>query len=120
MKTLIAAIVFGVVLSAQTSAPSVAGKWTMPLETPHGKMMMSFELKVDGKDAKKVTGTLTTQSGSMPVTGEFAEGRLKFSGGTDTGELIYTATFKDADTLNGILSSHVGDLKGVATRVKTK
>ena len=112
-------IAFPIALAAQSQAPkappaSVAGKWTMPLETPHGKMTAGFELKVDGK---KVTGTFVTDhSEKVGLTGEFADGKLVVK--TTQGELTFTATMKDADTMNGVLSSERGDLAGVATRVK--
>lgn len=93
---------------------SVAGKWTMTMETPHGKMTAGFDLKVDGK---KVTGTFVTDhTDKAALTGEFAEGKLTFR--TMEGGVTFTATLKDADTLNGVLSSERGDLQGIATRVK--
>ena len=102
---------------AQTQKPapaSVAGKWTMTLETPHGKITANFDLKVDGK---KVTGTLATDhSEKVELAGEFADGKLMFK--TAEGGLTFTATMKDPDTLNGVLSSERGDLQGVAIRVK--
>jgi hypothetical protein len=42
-----------------STAPTVAGKWSAALETPHGKMPVTFELKLDGKT---VTGTFTSSS----------------------------------------------------------
>jgi len=100
------------------NAVSVAGKWTMALETPHGKLALVITLKVDGK---KVTGTLTSeQMGDTPLTGEFVDGRLTFTATNDNGDLTLNAKLKDADTLVGNLSSHIGDLACVATRVKAK
>lgn len=112
---LIASLVL-LALMAQAPAGSVAGKWTLPLETPHGKMVMTLDLKLDGK---KVTGSMSSeQGGTMTVTGEFAEGRLKVVAPIDNGELVFVAKLKDADTLSGVLSSPMGDLAGTATRVK--
>ena len=112
------AVALPVALSAQAQPAkppaSVAGKWTMTMETPHGKMTAGFELQVDGK---KVTGTFVTDhTDKVALTGEFTDGKLTFK--TTGGDLTFTATMKDADTLNGVLSSERGDLAGVATRVK--
>ena len=99
--------------------PTVAGKWQIDTETPHGRLVLGIDLKVDAKDSKKVTGTLSSdQMGDMPLTGEFVDGKLTFVIKSDEGDLTFAAKFKDADTLAGILSSHMGDLTCNATRVK--
>ena len=114
-------IVLPVALAAQAPAqktppPSVAGKWSMTLETPHGKMTATFDLKVDGQ---KVTGTFASDhSEKANLTGKFVDGKLAFK--IDGGDLTFTATMKDADTLSGVVSSERGDLVGVAKREKVK
>ena len=114
-------IVLPVALAAQaptqkTAPPSVAGKWSMTLETPHGKLTATIDLKVDGQ---KVTGTFVTDhSDKVELTGKFAEGKLTFK--INEGDLTFTGTLKDADTLNGVVSSERGDLAGVAKREKVK
>jgi len=101
---------------AATPAPSVAGKWTMALETPHGKITATFDLKVDGK---KVTGTFATDhNDKVGLEGEFANNKLTFK--TTEGGLTVTAMMKDADTLNAVVSSERGDLMGIAKREKGK
>ena len=51
------------------TAPTVAGRWSAALETPHGKMAVTFELKLDGKT---VTGTFTSeQTGALPIKGQY-------------------------------------------------
>jgi len=105
--------------SVPEKAPTVAGKWQIDAETPHGRLVLALDLKVDAKDGKKVTGTLSSdQMGDMPLAGEFTDGKLTFVIKSDEGELSFVAKFKDADTLAGILSSHMGDLACSATRVK--
>ena len=97
-------------------AASVAGRWSLPLETPHGKLTANFELKVDGR---KVTGTFATDNGNkMGLTGEVADGKVVFK--TAEGGLTITAIMKDADTMNAVVSSERGDLVGVAKRVKSE
>jgi hypothetical protein len=104
---------------APETAPTVAGKWQIDAETPHGRLVLAIDLKVDAKDSKKVTGTLSSdQMGDMLLTGDFVDGKLTFVIKTDEGDLTFAAKFKDADTLAGILSSHMGDLACSATRVK--
>ena len=99
--------------------PTVAGKWQIDTETPHGRLVLGLDLKVDAKDSKKITGTLSSdQMGDMPLAGDFTDGKLTFVIKSDEGELSFVAKFKDADTLAGILSSHMGDLACSATRVK--
>jgi hypothetical protein len=104
--------------STPKPAPTVAGKWNVALETPHGKVTMNLELKLEGK---KVTGTLRTeQQGPFPLAGECAEGKLTFAVTEDGADLSFAGRWKDADTILGVLSNQHGDLTGIATRVKDK
>ena len=105
--------------TAPEKAPTVAGKWQIDTETPHGRLVLGLDLKVDAKDSRKITGTLSSdQMGDMPLAGDFTDGKLTFVIKSDEGELSFVAKFKDADTLAGILSSHMGDLECKATRQK--
>jgi hypothetical protein len=102
-------------------APTIAGKWRMPLETPHGSMAAVFELKIDAKDKRKITGTFSMEHmGVLPLAGEYVEGKLQFKAKSETMEMSFAGKLKDADTLTGILSSPNGDLAVTATRVKEK
>lgn len=100
------------------TAPTVAGKWSAELETPHGKMPVTFELKLDGKT---VTGTFATeQTGALPLKGQYLDGKLTYAVSGGPGELEFNGKLKDRDAITGILSSHVGDLVVNATRVPEK
>jgi hypothetical protein len=103
----------------KNDSPGPAGKWTTSIETPHGAMMLGFELKID---KTKVTGTLSSeQLGKLPVTGEFVNGQLAFKATHEqAGDLEFTGRMKDRDTLVGNFATHVGDLACTATRVKEK
>src|SRR5262245_37412468 len=81
-------------------SPGPAGKWTTSIDTPHGAMVLSFELKVD---QTKVTGTLSSeQLGKMALTGEYANGQLVFKATHEqAGDLEFTGRMKDQDTLVG-------------------
>ena len=124
-RTIAVTVLLGTLLHAapdqnakdQTVA-TVAGKWAADLDTPHGKFPVRFELKLDGQN---VTGTFATdQSGTIPLKGQYREGRLTFSVTGGPGDLEFAGQLKGADTLAGILSSHVGDLVCNATRVREK
>ena len=104
--------------AAKTDATSVVGKWSMALDTPHGKMTIPLDIKLDGK---KVTGTFSSeQTGPAPIAGEYVDGKLSFTVDGGAGDLKFTGKLKDKDTLVGDLSSHMGDLPCTATRVKEK
>jgi hypothetical protein len=106
---------------AQDKPASVVGKWTMDIDTPHGKMSLAVDLKADPKDAKKILGTLASdQLGTMTLTGEVADGKLRFDVSGGPGEMSFVGKLKDADTMNGILSAHNGDMAAVLTRIKPK
>jgi hypothetical protein len=105
---------------AQEKASSVIGKWNLEVETPHGKMSLTLDLKSDAKDEKKVAGTLASdQFGTMTVTGTVAEGKLRFEVSGGAAEMTFVGKLKDPDTMNGVLSAHNGDMAAVLTRVKT-
>ena len=98
------------------SVPDVSGKWTMTVEgSPHGATTMGLTLKQDGKN---VTGTFASPHGDMPVKGEFADKKLTLAttSNGDGGEITFKAQLKDDGSLNGFLSSSMGDMTWTATR----
>ena len=118
MKTWLAAFT---ILSLVTAAPaaSVAGTWSLSVDSPHGPTKMGLVLKQDGA---KVTGTFSSgHAADMPVEGEFSDGTLKLrtkDGGDHA--VTFSGTLKGDDTLSGFLSSRVGDMTWSAARVQTK
>lgn len=118
MKTWLAAFA---ILSLVTAAPAatVAGTWSLSVDSPHGPMKMALVLKQDGA---KVTGTFSSgHAADMPVEGEFSGGALKLATrGGDDHAVTFSGTLKDDETLSGFLSSRVGDMKWTAARVQTK
>ena len=100
----------------QKAASSVTGRWTMSVKGgPHGDTPMGLVLEQKGK---KVTGTFATPHGDdLPVDGEFAEGTLSIAtaGGGDA-RISLTAKLKADDTLEGYLSSQMGDMTWTARR----
>ena len=118
MKTLMAAFA---ILSLVTAAPAatVAGTWSLSVDSPHGAMKMALVLKQDGT---KVTGTFSSgHAADQSVEGEFSGATLKLqTKGGDDHAITFSATLKEDDTLAGFLSSRVGDMKWTAERLKTK
>ena len=105
---------------ANENGSSVIGKWNLEVETPHGKMSLTLDLKGDPKDEKKVVGTLASdQFGTMTVAGAVAERELRFEVSGGPAEMTFVGQLKDPDTMNGVLSAHNGDMAAVLTRVKT-
>jgi hypothetical protein len=97
---------------------TVAGTWTMNIKSPHGPVTMTLALQQDGK---KVTGTLTTPHGDMRVDGDVAEHTLKLATPRDGDmRMTLTAKMKGDGTLDGYLSSEMGDMTWTAERVKDK
>jgi hypothetical protein len=110
-------------LAQKAPAPpaSVAGKWLMNLDTPHGKVSMTIEFVVDAKDPKKLSGTLASDhTGTLPIAGSLVDGKLAFAIAEGRGDLSFAGRLKDADTLVGTLTSQNGDLAATAVRVKSK
>ena len=105
----------------KAAAPSIAGRWTLTTSAdgPHGAVTMGLVLK---QDSKKVTARLAPpHGGEIPLEGEFVDGTLKLSTGSQGGEAPHAtlnAVLKDNGTLAGYLSSERGDMTWTAERVK--
>jgi hypothetical protein len=107
--------------ATRAAAPGIGGTWTSTVETPHGALAMSFVLHVDARDPKKVTGTFTGEhmGEKLPLEGAYADGRLEFTVGEGAGlRIVARLDAKNADVLNGALSTERGDLAFVAKRAK--
>ena len=104
----------------QKAAPGVTGSWTASIKgSPHGDVTMGLDLAQEGK---KVTGTLATPHGDkLQVEGEFVGGTLTLAtpGGGDS-HITMKAKMKDDGTLDGYLSSQMGDMTWTATRATGK
>lgn len=119
----IAAFAFAVVLTPFLSAPAVvagqaqnppaqeapkpapptgiAGKWTMSIQTPNGGQDVALELKLDGA---KLTGTIASPQGSVPIEGEYKEKTLSFLLSFETGNGTFSIYFSGAEQDNGTLA----------------
>lgn len=98
---------------------AVAGQWTLNVKSPHGEVGMALDLKQDGS---RVTGTLATPHGdNLPVEGEFATSTLKLATpGSGDARITMTAKLKEDGTLDGFLSSQMGDMTWTARRAAAK
>jgi hypothetical protein len=106
-------------LAAQDKEPPIVGQWQAAMETPHGKMELVFEFKFNAKEKKNITGTVTSSTmGNFPLTGDFTGGTLKFEISGGPGEMTFSGSLKDRDTLVGVMSAHNGDLQCVAKRIQ--
>ena len=59
---------------AKAPSAAVIGKWAVNVAGPSGPVESTLDLKADPNDAKKLTGTIASQMGEAPLTGEFVDG----------------------------------------------
>jgi len=89
---------------------SIAGKWAMSVQTQNGTTDATLDIKLDGK---KVTGTAGSPQGSIPISGEYADGKLKFelTYPTNNGDIqiVFTGALKSDGTLAGTMALPQGD-----------
>jgi hypothetical protein len=93
-----------VVLSAQNAmaqAPNLTGNWKMDFVTDQGPMPAALVLKQEGT---KVTGDITSDQGTLPVSGTFVDGKLELTASIDACGMSLVITLKAAlekDVLKG-------------------
>jgi hypothetical protein len=97
------------------AATTVAGNWNISMDYGQGPTDIAAVFKLDGK---KVTGSLTSEMGEVPLAGEFADGKLSFGIDVNGMSLSFTATLKDADNMTGSMGGQMGEVPWVAKRVK--
>jgi hypothetical protein len=102
------------------TAPDIAGKWNVTVESPHGAMSASFVLK---QDRTKVTGTMSSDhTPDAAIDGDFIDGALTFTVSVDHGsgpmKMTCKATLNAAGTLAGTISSEMGEMTWTAERAK--
>ena len=103
------------------AAPAFAGKWNMNIETPGGQRPAGLEVKLDGK---KVTGSMSSEIGETPISGELAESSLVFSITIDMNgqsvAITFTGTTQKDGSLAGTASLAGQGMNWTATRAKEK
>lgn len=101
---------------------TVAGKWSMSLQSPQGAMDAALEVKLDEKNI--VTGTLAGPQGPVPIEGELKEGVLGFlisiDGGGGAFSIWFSGSLKEDGTMAGNADmGEMGQMAWTAKRVKS-
>jgi hypothetical protein len=80
-----------VVLAAVAFAADVTGVWKASMQGPDGQSMeLTFNLKADGA---KLTGTVTTPMGEMPISeGKIDGDKIEFTVETDQFKVVHKGT----------------------------
>jgi hypothetical protein len=104
------------------TAAGMAGKWDVNIENPNGAMQATFDLKADAKDARKVTGTISSQVGEASLEGTVVDGKLTFNftmnaNGTDLA-VAFAGTLQKDGSLAGTLEYGQGPVPWTATKQK--
>ena len=104
------------------TAATLAGKWDVSVVTANGPMPASLDIKADPKDAKKITGTISSQAGEAAFEGEVVEGKMSVwfkmnANGTEISVSLAGAPQKDG-SMAGTLNFGQGDIPWTATREK--
>ena len=104
------------------TAATLAGKWSVNIETGNGPMQSGIDIKADPKDAKKVTGTVNSQMGEAAFEGELVDGKLTFwfkmnANGSDI-SVTFTGTLQKDGSLAGTLNYGQGEVPWTATKEK--
>jgi len=101
---------------------NVAGKWNLMINAASGAMESTLELKADPKDAKKITGSISSQVGTAVLEGSWIEGTLKFAFTMDvqgnTISVAFVGKFQKDGSLAGTLDFGQGDVTWTGTRAK--
>jgi hypothetical protein len=116
MKKLIAGVVFTMALALSAvslyAQQSVWGKWIMSVQG----MSLNLEMIQNGE---KISGTLDSPHGVIPLTGEFSNGKLSLFGAPTEShprQVVGTATLKADGSLAGSVSVNQMEMSFTAVR----
>jgi hypothetical protein len=119
MGVIVAALVLAAAANAAAQAANVSGAWKMAIQSDAGPSEASMTLKQEGT---KITGDLTSDQGTVPLDGTFADNKLKMTISIDAGGQALVITMNAAlekDTLKGDLDlGGLGTATWTATRAK--
>jgi len=100
------------------TAPSIAGKWAMVVSLTSGDTQSTLDLKLDGR---KVSGTIASNNGTFPISGEFADGKLTFvmdyNGQTTVN---FAGSLKEDGTMTGTMDYGQGAVNWKAQKAVEK
>ena len=109
------------VAASQAKLATIDGTWNMTVTGPDGAAMpaVTAVFKTEGK---KLTGSLTSHQGELPLEGEFTAPKLAFaitipqdSGPMNVG---FAGSVKEDGTMAGVATGPFGELSWKAERVK--
>ena len=116
MKKLFVGLMFTMVLALSAASlyaqQSVAGKWIMSVQG----MSLSLEIAQNGE---KISATLDSPHGVIPLTGEFSKGKLSLSGVSTEShpvQFVGSATLKADGSLGGSVSVNQMEMSFTAVR----
>jgi hypothetical protein len=95
---------------------SVAGEWVMSVQGMSLKLVMA-------QDGEKISGTLESPHGNIPLSGDFSKGKLTISGASTEQHPVQfagTATLAADGSLAGSISADVMVMSFTAVRVSGK
>jgi hypothetical protein len=119
MGAIVAGLVVATAVHAAAQGANVSGAWKMSITSDAGPSEASMNLKQEGS---KVTGDLTSDQGTVPLDGTFADNKLKITISIDAGGQALVITMNAAlekDTLKGDLDlGWLGTATWTATRAK--
>jgi hypothetical protein len=116
-RVLLAAAVLCVILAGVALAGEVSGNWSGTLQMGDNPVALTFVFKQDGE---KLTGTVSTPSGDLPLNeGKVVGDKISFSVQADMGKFISEGTVK-GDEINLTTKTEGGEDFGpvVLKRVK--
>jgi len=93
--------------SGSSQSPNVGGKWQMSWQGRDGQKQGTLQLQQDGS---QLTGTITGERGSMPVTGSVNGNSVSFSAelqGKGSIKLLYTGSL-EGDKMSGTIQVEGG------------
>lgn len=118
----VAALTAAPLLAASQAKPAaVDGTWNMTVTGPDGTAMpaVTAVFKTEGK---KLTGSLTSQQGEIPLEGEFTAPKIVFAITIpqDAGPMNigFAGSLQDDGTMTGVATGPFGELSWKAERAK--
>jgi hypothetical protein len=116
MKKLSVGFVFMMVLAMSVvslyAQQSVAGKWIMSVQGMSLRLVMT-------QDGEKISGTLESPHGDIPLTGEFSKGKLILAGASTESHPVRfagTANLRADGSLAGNISANEMEMSFTAVR----
>jgi len=116
-KTILSTVLF-LMISAVTFAAGIDGTWLSKVKTQDGnEFEMTYVFKTEGG---KVTGSMKTPNGDMPVTNVKVDGKnISFEMAFGDQSMKYAGTLKDDDTITlKMIDSPMGDMEMTLKRQK--